>query len=903
MGYKRRKDRFIRDRLRQVSLTTIYVFCAIAIGLYIALVGVQKNIDRIVEDRLQETIKNSQNSRDFGLLFSRLNVFRTTFFGHDSFFEQEGAVLKKSISKLQSSVQGPHLKKLLTQLTQQFDAYLERGQWINTIIAWRSGQDEDIDDLLRMLQELLAGRTIEIALEGGSVDYLEQLVMLISGYRESLLEIAKLNAEEDRSIVLAAKVTDPPPLETELNSLALRLRTLTASEPPIDRFGRHLISRIDYYQYLMRLYQLEMIQLNQQNQRLDQLTQEILGSMEQLDRQTSSAALQTRHEIKKTIYTTVASILGLLVLMATISWISHRTLFKNHIQIPMDLVSRRLAAFQNGDHTTPLTLMRQDEWGEIEAIFNKMLYTLQEHVDALQASEKRYREIFTNATEGIFRSTVSGQFIELNPAAAEMLGFDSTEEAKSYFSDIGHQLYDTPQAREQMLKTLYREGTSLNFETLMRRQNGELFWSVVNNYLIYDEDGHISYIEGTIRDISVRKAAQDSLQQIQDYLQNIIDSMPSVLIGVNSELQVTLWNKRAEQESVLTSDEAKGKPLMQVCRLFQPSAYQQQLEETLATHKPTRLSKISSIKRTADGRNRFFDILIYPLSLSETSGAVIHMDDVSERVRLEDMMVRSEKMRSVGSLASGLAHEINNPLAAILQNVQVLGRRLSPDLAKNSEAAEELGTTIEAIAQYVQVRGCDKMLQSITDAGQRAAEIVANMQSFSRRGVANFSICSITDLFERTLDLASSDYDMRHNYDLRKVQIVRDFKPVPKVSCESSQIQQAILSLLKNAVQVMSTYTDEPKLTIRIFPYGQKHVLLQFKDNGPGMEKDVCDRIFDPFYTTRDVGLGSGLGLSIAYFIVTQNHKGNLSVTSDPGCGSCFDMLLPIEHEDEKFSF
>ncbi|MCW8858195.1 MAG: PAS domain S-box protein, partial [Deltaproteobacteria bacterium] len=701
-----------------------------AIGLYITSLGVQTDIDHIVEDRLQETIKNSHNSRDFGLLYSRLNVFRTTFYGHPSFFEKEGATLKKNINELQLSVQGTHLQELLAQLNQQLETYLIRGKWINTIISWRSEQDEDIDDLLLVLQELLAERTIEMALQGGSVDYFEQLVMLISGYRESLLEIAKLNAEEDRSIVLAGKVTDPPPLETELSNLALRLRTLTASEPPIDRFGRHLISRIDYYQYLMLLYQLEMIQLNQQNQKLDQLTQQILSSMEQLDQQTSSAALQTRREIKKTIYTTVASVLGLLFLMAVISWISHRTLFKKHIQTPMDLVSQRLADFQNGDHTTPMELMRQDEWGGIEEVFNKMLFTLQEHVAALRDSEKRYREIFTNATEGIYRATLEGQFLDVNPAAAAMFGWDSEEEAKAYYTDFKQQLYADPHTRERLLKELHTHGKCLGFESLLRRKNGDLFWALLNNYLVYDESGNVLYIEGTVQDISSRKEAQESLQQLQSYLQNIVDSMPSILIGVDKEMKVTLWNKRAEQETELTAGKTKGLPMMQAWQLFDSSIYLAKLKETLQAGKPLRIRKIESFTKTEGGNRRFFDMLIYPLALAEGSGAVIHMDDISEQVRLEEMMVRSEKMQSVGGLAAGLAHEINNPLAIILQNVQVLSRRLSPDLKQNHEVAQELGTTIETITQYIQLRGCEKMLQSISNAGQRAAKTVNNMQSF-----------------------------------------------------------------------------------------------------------------------------------------------------------------------------
>lgn len=903
MSYKLGKNKSIKQRLNQVSLTTVMVFFVIAVGLIISAHRVWIDIDRIVEERFQKTIANSQNSRDFGLLLSRLGVFQTEFFGDDSYLRAEGRSLQENFGRLKQELNDPRFGQQLEDLIQHFKVYLDRAEWINVLLQWRSDQDLDLDDLLLVLQELLAERTIEVALTGGNVDYLEQLVMLVSGYRESFLEIAKLNAEEDRKLLFASQVKDAPPLKKELEGLALRLRTLTASEPPFDRFGRHLISRIEYYQYLMRLYQLEMIQLNQQNVNLKNITGKILAAMAELDHQAAFAAIRIKTEIKRTIYTTVSTILVILAILALISWMTHRALFRKHIQRPMDSVSQRLNEFQRGDYSTPMKLERGDEWGRIETTFNDMLSTLNSSNDALRESEKRYREIFTNATEGIFRSTLEGQFLELNPAAVDILGFDSVTEAKNYYQNLGGQLYHHPGSREEMLKKLYAQGTSLNFETLMRRRDGELFWCSVNNYLIRDEQGQIQYLEGTIRDISEKKVAQDSLQQLKSYLQNIIDSMPSILIGVDIDMNVTLWNKRAEEESQSTVDQTLGLPLKEACRLFTSDAYYNQLRETLNSRKPERMRKVESQKRSEDSGKRFFDILIYPLALGTDRGAVIYMEEVTDRAHLEEMMIRSEKMQSVGSLAAGLAHEINNPLAAVLQNAQVLGQRLSPDLKKNADVAEELGTTIETIDRYAELRGCSKMLQSILDAGQRAAKIVSNMQSFSRYGAVNFTGCSLAELFDRTLDLASSDYDMRHHFDFQNIKIVRDFHSVPKIFCESSQIQQVLLSLLKNAAQAMSESPEESQLTIRIYPLGEDHVTLQLEDNGPGMDEGVCARIFDPFYTTQDVGLGSGLGLSIAYFIVTQNHNGRLSVISQPGHGTRFEMVLPLKQEEESYTF
>jgi len=621
--------------------------------------------------------------------------------------------------------------------------------------------------------------------------------------------------------------------------------------------------------------------------------------MQRLDEKTALDTLAAREKIRRSSNTTAVIVLGLLAFLATIFWLSHRNLLRKHIQIPMEMLNQRLERFQQGDHTTPMSLGRKDEWESIEIVFNKMLTNLEEGLAALRESEKRYREIFTNTTEGIFRATLSGRFLELNPAAAFILGFDSADEAIKAYPDLGEYLYSDPQERDRVLARLYRYEKSLNYETIMRRKDGTSIWVSISNYLVRDDDGNILYIEGTFRDISEQRAAQESLQQLKTYLQNIIDSMPSVLIGVDISMTVTLWNKRATEESCILSRDAIGLPFTGACQLFESEVYLPKLTETLRSRKPSRLLKVESIKKTAAGKNRYFDILIYPLSMTEASGAVIHMDDVTERIHLEEMMVRSEKMQSIGGLAAGLAHEINNPLAVILQNVQVLGRRLSPSLDKNQQTARELGTTVETIAEYIKLRGCEKMLHSISDAGQRAAKIVENMQSFSRRGVSNFIPCSLSDLIERTIDLAGSDHDMRKNFDFKKIRIVRDYDTVPHVCCEASQIQQVVLSLLKNAAQALSSGTEDPQITIRLSSPVNDRVSLQIEDNGPGMSADVVARIFDPFYTTRDVGQGAGLGLSVAYFIVTQNHRGNLSVKSEEGRGSQFDLLLPVSHDTE----
>ncbi|WP_321365852.1 PAS domain S-box protein [uncultured Desulfuromusa sp.] len=898
----------IKGRLKQISLLLVLIFFLIIVGLYFVSRRVRTSVDLIVENTLQETTQNLKNSRDFGLLNARLSVFVSTFYINNTWYTAESQGIEKDIAELCQAVSNnPEMASLLQQLQEQYLVYLQRREWVNYLLFWRSEEDEDIGELFLLLQEIVAEKMIATRLDGGDADYLEQLVLMISRCQTSLSKIAKINAEENPVQLLSSSFDSPIPLKKELADLVLQLRSLSIAEPPIDRLGRHLIDHFAYYQHQMQQYHNEMVRLGELTRRLEQLAGQILTTMEQLDLGTAAAMYESQNKISKTVITTVVSVQLILLTFSILFWVSLRIFFKKHIQIPMSLVSARLESFQQGDHDSPMRLNRHDEWADIETVFNLMLADLEKGLSALQQSEQNFRDIFNNSSDGIFQATVYGELFKANPALADLLGYKASRAAETAPMVIGLNLhkdiYKQEDDRERWLSLIHQQGEVENFEVQLLRKDGSSFWASVNGHLVRDPMGNVSCIEGTVRDISVQREAQEALQQLHIYLQNIIDSMPSVLIGVNINMEVTLWNKRAEQESILTADEAAGLSMAEVCRLFDSKAYMPKLVETLQTRKPTRLRKVKSLKKTQDGNSRFFDILIYPLSLTEVSGAVIYMDDVTDLLRLEEMMVRSEKMQSIGGLAAGLAHEINNPLAVILQNAQVVSRRLSPELDKNRETAESFGTTIEVIGEYFKVRGCEKMLHSISDAGQRAAKIVENLQSFSRRGVSNFIPCVLSDLLERMVELAASDYDMRHLFDFKKISIVREYQAVPDVCCEASQIQQVFLSLLKNAAQVLSCDIEEPKITLRIFPYGKKHISMQIEDNGAGMEADVAAKIFDPFYTTREVGQGAGLGLSIAYFIVTHNHNGRLSVRTKPGQGSCFEMILPLKNDEEFFIF
>jgi signal transduction histidine kinase len=271
---------------------------------------------------------------------------------------------------------------------------------------------------------------------------------------------------------------------------------------------------------------------------------------------------------------------------------------------------------------------------------------------------------------------------------------------------------------------------------------------------------------------------------------------------------------------------------------------------------------------------------------------------VTERVRLEEMVVQSEKMLTVGGLAAGMAHEINNPLAGILQNIQVIQNRISPDLPQNQEVAEQCGISIDALVAYMQKRKLPEMMSAVIESGKRAATIIENMLSFSRKSEARYVPCSLMELLDKTVDMASSDYDLKRKYDFRQIDIVREYDPnVPLVPCEASKIQQVVLNILKNGAQAMTQTKGKREASRFILRVLRERNMarIEIEDNGPGMDKDTRKRVFEPFFTTKNVGLGTGLGLSVSYFIVTENHQGTMAVESTPGTGTKFIICLPWE--------
>ncbi len=234
-------------------------------------------------------------------------------------------------------------------------------------------------------------------------------------------------------------------------------------------------------------------------------------------------------------------------------------------------------------------------------------------------------------------------------------------------------------------------------------------------------------------EVQVRSKIEKKLTGFQNYLNSIIDSMPSALIALDEQLYVTQWNQEATALSGTPLDEALNQPIFLAFEPLRP--FLPQLKESVEKH---RVAKIERVTWTKDDEPRHYALTFYPLMGGGGRGVVIRIDDITQRLSLEEMMVQSEKMLSVGGLAAGMAHEINNPLGAILHNVQNIRRRLSPDLPKNIEQANEAGIDLSVVNHYLQLREVPQLLDGIQQAGTRAAKIVTICSASAAAAIANW---------------------------------------------------------------------------------------------------------------------------------------------------------------------
>ncbi len=486
------------------------------------------------------------------------------------------------------------------------------------------------------------------------------------------------------------------------------------------------------------------------------------------------------------------------------------------------------------------------------------IHVLKDITDRREA-ERRYRELFDTIQEGLFFSTPEGRFVEVNDALVRMLGYDSREELLQI--DIVTQLYLSPEQRTGFQQEMNSKGVLRNYEETLRRKDGSLIFSLQNAFAVRDAQGHVLQYRGLMLDITELKTFQAELQRQRDFNNKILNNTQSMILVVDTAGLISYANKRCFDAGGYTQEDLLGHRLVELVSPGRRQALVEAVGETLAGRQVDNLELPVLL---GQGRGGQFSVNLSPMrdEAGHVNSMVVVMTDITDAAMLQAKLMHTEKMAAVGQLVSGVAHEVNNPLTAVLGYADLLLE--APDVPAHAKDD----------------------LKIILQEAQRTKQIVQNLLSFARQMPPQRDAVRLNLIVRRTLALRSYDFSS-HGIKVEE----RLNETVPEVIGDAHQLQQVFLNILNNAYDAVKETGRTGRIEISTTA-GRGFVEVVFRDNGNGIASP--DRIFDPFFTTKDVGKGTGLGLSICYGIVREHGGEIVCANNSDGHGATFIVRLPI---------
>jgi PAS domain S-box-containing protein len=493
--------------------------------------------------------------------------------------------------------------------------------------------------------------------------------------------------------------------------------------------------------------------------------------------------------------------------------------------------------------------------------------------------------------------------LNANPALARMMGYATPQDLISGIGDIAGTIYVHPEARAEYERLMQRDGMVREYEYQVRTSNGSVLWLSDSASAVHNEAGVIVRYEGTVRDITDQKRAEDAIAEGRRLLQMVIDTVPAVINVKDKELRYILMNRYMAGIFGVEPGEAIGRTTSELMSRYGAEKTDENDKRVLAVGRE--LGFYEEEYRDASGHMRQW--LVNKLPILDAAGEIENIVtvalDIGERKRVEfemrkakdaaegalrnlretqNSLIEAEKLAALGRLVAGVAHEVNNPVGISLTVASALERKTSNFTAevargelRRSSLNDFLDTSRDASSQLVANLN-------------RAAELI---QSFKQVAAdRNYSDQRSFDLGDLTEQVVMS---LRPG--LRKHNLTLNVECQPNLIMNSypGPYGQVLTNLFLNSVAHAFPDGKPGTVDIQVRESGKDNVEIIFSDNGIGMSLDVRRRAFDPFFTTRRDQGGTGLGLHIVYSIVTTRLGGRLDLDSQPGGGTRIQMILP----------
>ncbi|MFZ3217326.1 MAG: PAS domain S-box protein [Candidatus Acidiferrales bacterium] len=484
-------------------------------------------------------------------------------------------------------------------------------------------------------------------------------------------------------------------------------------------------------------------------------------------------------------------------------------------------------------------------------------------VTSQHESEIRFTELFESLREGIFFTTPEGTLLDANPALVRMLGYDNKEELRKLNF---RELYADGTQRDELVRQVVRQGSVQDVDVVYRRKDGTLIHCLASGFAIRDTFGRTIRMQGTLVDITERIEIEARLHQEEEFVRRLVASFPDMIAVMDFDGRFTFISPRVEDVLGHPARELVGKTLRdQVHRNELP-----QFLEAFDALTSGRAANAQFEYRTkhADGSWRTLRASASPLydAAGKINGVVASARDVTDAKLAEKQNLQKEKLAAMGEMMSGVAHELNNPLTAILGVSDLLRERAADDATK-------------------------RQVEIVLKQARRAAVIVQNLLSYSRPSALSLKKMRPEEALQPVIDQQRASLSQKNI----SIELIPP-GTLPALEADPRLLQQVFVNLIVNAEQAITAQRERGALRASI-EHADGKIIFVFADDGPGIAPENIGKIFDPFFTTKRPGGGTGLGLAISMAIVKE-HGGTMEVQSNPGAGSEFRVILPAYVEE-----
>ena len=480
-------------------------------------------------------------------------------------------------------------------------------------------------------------------------------------------------------------------------------------------------------------------------------------------------------------------------------------------------------------------------------------------VTSQHESEIRFTELFESLREGIFFTTPEGKLLDANPALLRMLGYDDKEELKKINF---RELYVDPLQRDTLVRQVVEHGAVQDVDVVYRRKDGTHLHCLASGFGVRDTFGRTIRMQGTLVDISERIEIEARLHQEQEFVRRLVASFPDVIAVMDLDGRLTFISPRiqdvlghsaqdSDRQGAVGADSPgrrRGTARMHFVKLADGALAHAQLEYRT---------------KHADGTWRMLRASASPLfdASGKINGVVASARDVTETRAAEKQQLQKEKLAAMGEMMAGVAHELNNPLTAILGISDLMRERAADDATR-------------------------RQVEIVLKQARRAAGIVQNLLAFSRPSALASKPLRPEQVIKQVVDQQQAS--LRQKNVAIQLEVPEG---LPSVDADPRLLQQVFVNLIVNAEQAISSRRDRGTLRIAV-EASEGKIVFTFADDGPGISPENLAKIFDPFFTTKRPGGGTGLGLTICLAIVKE-HGGTMEVQSTPEAGAEFRVILP----------